>query len=251
MRLLSMWSTAWWTAVLLQAPLCATPVVAYGVAAGQPGNQAWTGTIGMDFQVNTPLTVLSLGAFDSNQDGIAGTIQVGIFFASGSNTGSLVPGLSLSFTGSGDTLIGGSRFRNLGSPVILTPGSYIIAAQGFSANDLDGNVRCTVAVPGGACSPANAFSLSTLNNGSGLITFGNGASEANFFSAMGTGFVYPTQLLGESPAVANAFLGASFQFDVPANTTAPEPVSFSLVVLGVVALALFKRRCNPVRSYQA
>src|SRR5258708_35613389 len=121
MNLLSKSSTALWKAVLLQAPLCATAVVGYGVAAGQPGNQAWTGPIGMDFQVNAPLTVLSLGAFDSNQDGIAGTIQVGIFFASGSNTGSLVPGLSLSFTGSGATLLAGSPFAHPGEPRDLSP----------------------------------------------------------------------------------------------------------------------------------
>jgi len=246
MSSLSRWAPVLWAGLLLQVPLGANPIVAYDVAAGQPGNQAWTGTIGMIFQVNAPLTVLSLGAFDSTQDGFAGTIDVGVFAGSGPNAGLLVPGLFLSLTGSGDTLIGGSRFRNLASPVVLAPGSYVIAAQGFSASDLNGNVRCTAAITGGACLPANAFSLSTLNTGGGLITFGAPlGAEANLFSPMGSGFVYPTSLLAESPAVPNAFLGGTFQFDVPTTTAAPEPISFSLVGVSLLAIGLLKRRRGP------
>ncbi len=233
--------------LILLAPLRAAPIVAFDVAAGQPGNQAWTGTLGMIFQVNTPVTVLSLGAFDSNQDGFAGTIEVGVFVGSGPNVGPLVPGLLLSLTGSGDTLINGSRFRNLPAPVVLSPGSYVLAAQGFSSSDLNGDVRCTAAIPGGSCIPTNAFSLSTLNTGGGRITFGAPlGAEANLFSAMGSGFVYPTELLGESPAVPNGLLAGTFQFDVPAATTVPEPLSFSLVGFSLLAIGLLKRRHDRV-----
>jgi hypothetical protein len=223
-------------ATLLEARGAAAAVVAFDAAAGQPGNQAWTGSLGTLFQVDEPVSVTSLGVFDSNGDGIAGSIQVGMFFASGPNTGTLVPGLSTSFTGSGDTLVHGDRFRAVAAPVVLAPGSYEIVAQGFSATDLDGNVRCMAAVPGGACLPANAFSLSTLNDGGGAITFGNGAAEANFFSSEGSGFVNPVGLLAESPAVPNAYLAGTFAFEV-----VPEPASFELMGLGLVALALVRR----------
>jgi hypothetical protein len=63
------------------------------VPAGNIGLQNWQGNLGMQFQVNSPVTVDALGAFDngltSELNGTTGNgIQVGIFTSGGSLVGS-------------------------------------------------------------------------------------------------------------------------------------------------------------------
>jgi hypothetical protein len=61
------------------SPLCAT-VIAYTDAASQ-GNQGWGGNLGMDFTVNVPIAVTSLGVFNASGSGhITGFITVGILY---------------------------------------------------------------------------------------------------------------------------------------------------------------------------
>src|SRR4051794_25328607 len=57
---------------VLPAPATHAQVVAYRVAAGTFGNQdAFGSALGMDFNVNAPITVTQLGVFDSGSDGLA------------------------------------------------------------------------------------------------------------------------------------------------------------------------------------
>src|SRR5436190_1438802 len=71
-------STFLCVAVLLTARQGRAQIIAYD-APLQPGNQAWTGNLGLDFDVNSPIRITSLGAFDNNGDGFTGTVTVGIF----------------------------------------------------------------------------------------------------------------------------------------------------------------------------
>ncbi len=99
------------------------------------GNQDFGGTLGMEFNVSTPVTVNSLGAFDHNSDGIANAIRVYII---DKNTGVPVPGLNVLISGATDPLINNHRVRTV-NPVTLPAGNYMIVAKGFNAVDLNGN----------------------------------------------------------------------------------------------------------------
>jgi len=93
------------------------------------GLQQWQGNLGMEFQVNTAITVSALGAFDNGVPAelngtTGGGIQVGIFDAT---TGLLV-GTSVVFSGeSPGTQIGADAFQNV-TPFLLGPGKYEIVA---------------------------------------------------------------------------------------------------------------------------
>jgi hypothetical protein len=78
-------------------------IIAYDVPSGVVGNQidAATRSFGMDFDVNSPISISELGVFDSAQDGLLAPIEVAIYnrssqslaspvvtFAAGSGPGS-------------------------------------------------------------------------------------------------------------------------------------------------------------------
>jgi len=129
--------------------------------------------LGMDFVVNTAVTVTELGAFDSGGDGFSGTIQVGIFDLSGNLIGS-----SASLTGTAGTLIGGSRFAAV-TAFTLNPGTYSIVAAGFDlGTDFSGNTglggvtsfnsdggAVSLVAEGGRWDTGNTFQLPTQNVG--------------------------------------------------------------------------------------
>jgi hypothetical protein len=93
------------------------------------GLQQFQGNLGMEFQVNTPITVDALGAFDNGvQSELSGTtgngVEVGIFNAL---TGQLV-GTSVTFNGDTKyTQIDGDAFQSV-SPFVLGKGYYAIVA---------------------------------------------------------------------------------------------------------------------------
>jgi len=109
--------------------------IAFNFDAGQGGNQGHGGSLGNDFTVNYPIRVTHVGVFDDLSDGISGTLTAQVWSRSG-NTGTLVPGTTLTFT-SGDpgTLEGSVRLKALASPVVLMPGTYTIASHGHSSSD--------------------------------------------------------------------------------------------------------------------
>jgi hypothetical protein len=202
-------------------PLSASPIVALDTIL-QPGNQTFGGSLGLDFDVFTPITVTALGVFDSNGDGIVGAQQVAIYDRNSQTI--VIP--YMVFTGSGDTLINGNRMRNLDVPVVLAVGNYSVVADGFSAGDPNGNSSC-VGNPAPSCLPDNPFTLSTENSNGGAIQFVGGA---RYDASAG---VYPLTI---DAGPENRYLAGTFAFDVP------EPSTLALLAAGLLGVYSMRRR---------
>ena len=144
-------------AILLSASSQLSAAIALTVPAGATFNQQHNGLLGMDFDVTGPdgIIVSRLGAFDSGQDGILGTINVGIV----DRTTGLVVGETLSFSGDAGDVVDGSRFLALPTPLVLPNGFQgSITAQGYGQ---EGN--------------GNFTDFSVIDDGGGLINFVGGA----------------------------------------------------------------------------
>ncbi len=115
----------------------AQPVVSYVVPAGTIGAQAFTGSLGMDFDLLEPTVISRLGVFDSGADGLSGTLNVRLY----DRTNTATPLATLTFSAADPgTLVGGSLFKDLATPLVLPAGFRgSIVADGFSAADPNGN----------------------------------------------------------------------------------------------------------------
>ena len=191
------------------------------------GNQSFGGSLGLDFEVNSPIVISDLGVFDHNQDGIStnGSLiaelwsrnENGTPGAFGDDTGIAVLA-TLSFdNASPGTLTNGFRLKPLGAPLLISPGSYTMVAYGFDSPDDLYNSN------GGANTP-------TTNDGGGLITF-EGVSRFNL-----TAGLFPTTPDGGPAARYHA---GTFVFAAPA---VPEPVTVGLFVMSGLALLARRRR---------
>jgi hypothetical protein len=131
-------------ASLLGMGLAAAPAgavvnaVAYIVPSGTAGSQAWTGDLGMDFDVVNTITITDLGVFDDGSDGLNNVITASVY----DRNSPAAPLATLVFDSAGDPgiLMGGSRFRSLTVPLILAPGFQgSIVAYGYGPGELNGN----------------------------------------------------------------------------------------------------------------
>jgi uncharacterized repeat protein (TIGR01451 family) len=191
-------------------------------AAVQAGNQAFTGNLGLDFNVTAPIAVTSLGAFDNNADGFTGTVVVGIFDRS---TMALVAG-PVSFTGATGTLINGDQFTALSSPVILPVGTYSVVAVGFNATDL--NVNSNV---------GGTFTLPTENAGGAISFVGTGRYDSN------TTLDFPTTVPSGTPS--NIFAAGTFQFTAISAPTLTKTFGAPFITVGGGATTLTFTLSNP------
>lgn len=174
------------------------------------GNQGWTGSLGMDFVVNSEIKVTEMGVFDSGRDGITDTLTTVIYDRS---TDTAVAGTWMSFTGLEGTLVDSSRFKSLApGGVTLGPGDYTIAAWGFSSSDLNGNTH-----------GAAATDWST-NSVGGRISF-VGTSRYNDAGVTG---IPINQNIDGGPV--NRYAAGTF-------SAVPEPTSFALFGLAMVGFA--------------
>ena len=124
--------------------------VAYVVPVGTSGNQAFGGSLGMEFDVDRPVMVTRLGAFDSEGDGIQQPISVRLYNRA---TAGLVASL-LFEPGNDGELVGGSRFLPLIPPLALPAGFQgMIVASGYGPLERNGNLFSNLGLTtfSGAC----------------------------------------------------------------------------------------------------
>ena len=192
-------------------------IIAYAVPAGAVSNQFINASLGMDFNVNSAIQVTALGVFDSNQDGLAFAIPVRIY----DRTTQLSVASLVIPAGTATTLIGGSRFVNLVTPLTLATGFQGSIVE--DTNSTDGNFNAS-----GGLNPA------TTNSGGGALSFVGGGRFGN----PGT---YPNTV---DAGPANRYDAGTFQFTVsPASAATPEPGSFALLVAaGISGTGFMVRR---------
>lgn len=169
-------------------------------------------TVGWSFSVaaGSGVTVNALGWWDHNQDGLGGAHEVGIWNTAGSLLGSATVA-----AGTVAPLTGSFRYADV-TPFALTGGeTYII---------------------GGFDSQADSDSYIT---GVGGLTMG---SQISFLQAArsgtDTGFVVPTTFANNS----GGRFGPNFQFTATPVTPVPEPGTYAMMALGLMAVGVAARR---------
>lgn len=161
-------------------------------------SSAWT--LGWKFSVTAPTAVEALGVYDSNQDGLAGPAQVGLWLASG---GAPLVQTTIA-AGTAATLDGFFRFTPVTSTA-LTPGvEYIVGAH------LDGDVATSFFVRNAIVDPR----VSVIDVR---------------YSTFGSGFGFPDQT--DSGTDGAAFLGGNIHL-----TTVPLPAAAWLFGSGLIGL---------------
>jgi hypothetical protein len=119
--------------------------VAYNVPFGTPGNQTFTGALGMDFNVISPIVITQLGVFDDNTDGLQAPLQARLYQRDDSNPCNTKVLVTIDFTlddpgtdgGFGDS----SLYKPLPDPITLPAGfTGTIVASGYGPLELNGNL---------------------------------------------------------------------------------------------------------------
>jgi hypothetical protein len=190
---------------------------AYRIGAGATGNQAFTGALGMDFVVARPITITSLGAFDDGSNGMSRTITVQLWSRDDRGTpnqfaddrgGTNLAALTFT-TASPGTLVGGSRFKALASPLTLQPGSYSIVAFGYGSAERNGNSGDAAAFGTLASTDALSFVGSSRFSPGGSTAFPTSIDlgPANRYGAGTFAFVDPDAPPVVAPPAAESYVG--------------------------------------------
>jgi hypothetical protein len=190
---------------LLASPATAqTFVVSPGTGTLRTGSNF---TLGSSFTVgNTPVSVFSLGVWDSNSDGLAFAKPVGLW----DSIGNLVASANVP-AGTSGTLVGEFRYTPI-TPVILSANTSYTVGAFYATSDTD-QLHDHI----GGTNPTMSSDFNTY--------------AARFDSA--TGFSDPT-----GGASGPAYVGPSFQY----ATVVPEPTSLLLAATGAALLTLRRRR---------
>jgi hypothetical protein len=159
-------------------------------------------TLGWEFEVNSTISVGSLGFFDDSQDGLAEDHAVGLWDAGGT----LLASGTVS-AGIGNTLINQFRYVDV-TPVTLSAGDYFIGAFFGSGAD-------NVVFPGASGTVTTIPQISYVQ-----ATFGEGPSLND-----------PTEAFGTP-----GFFGPNFT-----AAGVPEPASWALMLVGFGGLGVAMR----------
>jgi hypothetical protein len=187
------------------------------------GVQAFGGALGIDFVVNGPGAIItSLGAFDSNGDGIlnAGiTTQLWQRNNNGTpndpadDTGTLITSDTFSAASPG-SLQGSYRYKDIAGGLSLASGDYTIVAYGYDAVEMNGN---------------GAGGAPYTDDGNGLISF---VGRSRFG-------ITPGAFPDTPDAQAAQYMAGSFQF-----TAIPEPAVGTFAALAAGAAFVRRRKVS-------
>ena len=132
-------------------------MIAYVLPAGLPGDQDFSGSAGMDFEMIKSIVVTRLGVFDDSSDGLKRTITVRLWNRGNPTGPAEVTSLIFTPEDPGE-LIGGSRLKPLSAPIRLEVGFQgTIATENYGAEEQMYNSF------GGA--------VGTVDDGNGLLAF--------------------------------------------------------------------------------
>ena len=118
---------------LSAAPSFAATAI-YTTANSTGGNQSYPGTLGLNFDVSSSVTVTQFGAFDSGKDGITTNINVAIFDR---NTG-LIISPTVNFLGTANAAGNAYVFKTV-TPFVLAAGNYQLGAWNYNSTDMNFN----------------------------------------------------------------------------------------------------------------
>lgn len=184
--------------------------IAYVVPPGLDGNYSFNGVLGMTFEVLNPITVRMLGVFDDGANGIQRSLRVWLF---DQTTRQVRATLTFDSANPG-VLKGGSRFRNLATPLALPVGFRgVIAAEGFGAEEKAGN------------SATADLGLEVATGRESIYFMGSVFGDANAF---------PTRTEGGD--VVNLYAAGTFEFTATAPGAPGKPIVQAIPGDGVVTL---------------
>ena len=185
-------------AALSAAPSLAATQVYFSNVEGLAGNQAYTGTLGLNFDVNSSIKIRSLGVFDDSSNGLQSSLAVTIYDRD-TQTALFAP---LVFN-QGTANTGGEYiFKNI-TTLLLGPGRYQLAAWNYGAAEMNYNNSG----PGGPIA---------FNNLGGAIT------------AVGTAYTGTSGTFADIPDNGLTRYGAgSFM-----ASAVPEPATWAMMICG-------------------
>ena len=193
-------------------------------SAGEAGNQAWSG-VGLEFAVNSAISVTSIGIWDDGGNGFAATSTNPLSaFLMTTSGGVLASATFYDTSPGGPVQSGGYRFISLGSAVTLLPGNYFLMGYSWTANDQEHN--------------SNVNGTPDTFVTSALVSFVQSAWTATGSEAPGT--------LPTSFGTINYFSSANIEF--AEASAVPLPAALPLFATGLGALGLYgwrrKRKAN-------
>ncbi len=139
------------------------------------GNQAYSGLVGLQFDVfATSFEVLSLGVYDSGNDGIQGTGKTLTTVLFNSSTRAIVA--STTFNATDGAAVDNYLWHDI-TPVTLAPGRYSIVSYGFDSDNPLHNT--TLGGPGPNRAPQLDFVQSIWSGSTNVATavFSSGAPD--------------------------------------------------------------------------
>lgn len=188
--------------------------IAYFTPAAR-GNQAFGGSLGLDFDVENPIVIKRLGVFDDGADGLKRPLTARIF-----NRETEEVLAEVGFAPGEGVLIEGMRFKELESPLRLEAGfKGVIQADGYGAEERLLNSH----------GDTNAI-IWSLHDGNGSIRF---VGSSRWASLAG---VFPS-VIDQGPAAR--FSAGTFEYEVLPPERPGTPTLFVVVPYEDAAVTLF------------
>jgi hypothetical protein len=192
-----------------------------------------------DFQVIKPVTVDSLGYFDSDGDGIQGASVITVqLYQRSRKPHLLLESMTFDAANPGE-LAGSFRFRKLAQPLTLLPGTYIIYVRGFDENNP--NYNFTLAPEAGSA-PAQL----NLQDGGGSIRF-LGCNRSRLEYGLPKPTVRNPPIAAEPPenvGPASRFAAATFTYSEAAAYPSPFAADYAALTAGVKGFPIVQGASN-------